>query len=300
MIFIGGDFNAKVGKKIYHDEKCCRQYSRGIRNENGSRLINFCQFHDLIITNTLFQHPARHITTWTGYRKNNNNDIAKIYNQIDYVICKYNQSAIINNSRACGGTELNSDPKIVICKINFKKMYPNWKEMTKRNNSKKEINYEMLKEKETEFKIQIESKINNTENITWDSLKNIMKQSAIETVGMRKKIKKRYEFNNEIHLSTMQKEIIIKINTPNNTINKAKWKIERNKILLEIGKICKKVYKKCLEKQLQLMEKSRNDKQTFQAMKFIYRKFPDKLFLNDQENKQILNETEVEMKVKQF
>ena len=23
MIFIGGDFNAKVGKKIYHDEKCC-------------------------------------------------------------------------------------------------------------------------------------------------------------------------------------------------------------------------------------------------------------------------------------
>ena len=40
MIFIGGDFNAKVGKKIYHDEKCCGQYSRGIRNENSSRLIN--------------------------------------------------------------------------------------------------------------------------------------------------------------------------------------------------------------------------------------------------------------------
>ena len=42
------------------------------------------------------------------------------------------------------------------------------------------------------------------------------------------------------------------------------------------------------------------DKQTFQAMKFIYRKIPDKLFLNDQENKQILNETEAEIKVKQF
>ena len=59
--------------------------------------------------------------------------------------------------------------------------------MTKRNNSKKEINYEMLKEKETVFKNQIESKINNTENTTWDFLKDIMKQSAIETVGMRKK-----------------------------------------------------------------------------------------------------------------
>ena len=48
------------------------------------------------------------------------------------------------------------------------------------------------------------------------------------------------------------------------------------------------------------MEKSRDDKQTFQAIKFIYRKIPDKLFLNDQENKQILNETEAELKGKQF
>ena len=63
-----------------------------------------------------------------------------------------------------------------------------------------------LKKKKTEYKNQIEPKINNTENITWDSLKNIMKQSAIETVGMRKKLKKGYEFNNEIqNFSTMQK-----------------------------------------------------------------------------------------------
>ena len=117
---------------------------------------------------------------------------------------------------------------------------------------------------------------------------------------MRKKIKKGYEFNNEIHLSTMQKEVRIKINTTNNTINKAKWKSERNKILFEIRKLCKKAYKKCLEKQLQLMEKSRDDKQSFQAMKFIYKKIPDKLFHNDQENKQILSETEAEIKVKQF
>ena len=47
-------------------------------------------------------------------------------------------------------------------------------------------------------------------------------------------------------------------------------------------------------------KKFRDDKQTFQAMKFVYRKIPDKLFLNDQENKQILNETEAEIKVKQF
>ena len=55
-----------------------------------------------------------------------------------------------------------------------------------------------------------------------------------------------------------------------------------------------------MEEQLQLMEKSRDDKQTFQAMKFIYRKYPDKFFFNDQENKQIFSETEAEIKIKQF
>ena len=72
------------------------------------------------------------------------------------------------------------------------------------------------------------------------------------------------------------------------------------KILFEIKNLCNKAYEKGLEEQLQLMENSRDDKQTFKAMKFIYRKIPDKLFLNDQENKQILNETKAEIKVKQF
>ena len=68
--------------------------------------------------------------------------------------------------------------------------------------------------KNAEYKNQIKCKINNTENITRDSLEDIMKQPAIETVGKRKKIKEGYEFNNEIqHLSTMQKEIRIKMNT---------------------------------------------------------------------------------------
>ena len=69
------------------------------------------------------------------------------------------------------------------------------------------------------------------------------------------------------NISLQCKEISIKINTTNNTINKAKWKSVRNKIL-EIRKLCKKAYEKCLKNQLQLMEKSRDDKQTFQAMKF--------------------------------
>ena len=88
-----------IGK--YKISVCCLQDTKSNYVEETMNGINLkflnpqnkhhgMGFHDLIITNTLFQHPDRHITTWTGYRKNNNNDITKIYNQIDYVICKYN------------------------------------------------------------------------------------------------------------------------------------------------------------------------------------------------------------------
>ena len=66
-------------------------------------------------------------------------------------------------------------------------MYPNWKEITKRKCSKQEINYGTFKEKDAGYKKKIESKINNIKNITWDSPKDILKQSTIETVGIRKR-----------------------------------------------------------------------------------------------------------------
>ena len=53
MIFITGDWNAKVGNQ--ETPGVTRKFGLGIRNEAGQMLIEFCQENAMVIANTLFQ-----------------------------------------------------------------------------------------------------------------------------------------------------------------------------------------------------------------------------------------------------
>ena len=66
---IGGNFNAEIGKRI-GSENCISQWLRGRRNESGSKLAEFCEMSNKVITNSCFQHPSKHITTWFQRRIN--------------------------------------------------------------------------------------------------------------------------------------------------------------------------------------------------------------------------------------
>ena len=69
FVFICGDFNAKVGKKINGiNEEFLGPHGRGYRNKNGNLLTKFCEKNDLYISNTKFPHKARHITTVTNWK----------------------------------------------------------------------------------------------------------------------------------------------------------------------------------------------------------------------------------------
>ena len=70
------DFNANVGTKL---ENTVGRYGLGDTNKRGERLVEFCQQHNLVITNTWFQqHPRRHYT-WQSLDK-------ETRNQIDYIM----------------------------------------------------------------------------------------------------------------------------------------------------------------------------------------------------------------------
>ena len=53
VLFIIGDWNAKVGSQETHGVTCI--FGLGIHNEVGQRLIEFCQDNALVIANALFQ-----------------------------------------------------------------------------------------------------------------------------------------------------------------------------------------------------------------------------------------------------
>jgi len=92
VLVICGDFNAKLGENC-QECQCIGKHGRGRRNFSGSVLADYCDDMHLFACNTAFQHPARHRTTWTGWRKgpNDNAPSVPIYNQIDYILCQSRQ-----------------------------------------------------------------------------------------------------------------------------------------------------------------------------------------------------------------
>ena len=64
VLFIIGNLNAKVGTQ--ETSGTTGNFSLGVQNEAGQRLIEFCQEYALVIANTLLQQHMRRLYTWTS------------------------------------------------------------------------------------------------------------------------------------------------------------------------------------------------------------------------------------------
>ena len=62
FLFIIGDWNAKVGSQQI--PRVTGKFSLGVQNEEGQKLIEFCQENVPVIANTLFQQHKRRLYTW--------------------------------------------------------------------------------------------------------------------------------------------------------------------------------------------------------------------------------------------
>ena len=60
-------------------------YDKGTRNESGEKLATFLSQAELYATNTTFQKPMRHRSTWNAHIQDK-----QIYNQIDDICVNQN------------------------------------------------------------------------------------------------------------------------------------------------------------------------------------------------------------------
>ena len=117
ITILAGDFNSKVGKRI-GSESCIGRWSRGRRNQNGIILVEFCENNGKIIANSCFQHPAKHITTWSQKRTNPvTKKTISICNQTDYIILNQKNKQILCDARSYGGTGTSSDHRLVVARM---------------------------------------------------------------------------------------------------------------------------------------------------------------------------------------
>ena len=66
VLFIIGEWNAKVGGQETPGKARPGKSGLGVQNEAGQRLKEFCQENALVIANTLFQKHKRRLYTWTS------------------------------------------------------------------------------------------------------------------------------------------------------------------------------------------------------------------------------------------
>lgn len=108
---IMGDFNAKLGKGRTGEH--IGDFGLGERNERGDTLSAFAAEHDLIVTNTFFQHHPRRLYTWKS------ND-GKTRNQIDFVLINKRFRNCIKNIKTYPGADVRSDHNPLIGKMGIR------------------------------------------------------------------------------------------------------------------------------------------------------------------------------------
>ena len=302
LILIAGDFNAKVGKSK-DMEMCLGKYSRGIRNNSGQSLIDFCNIHQLFISNSAFKHPARHITTWENHKKDTkNNKMISIYNQIDYIICQQKQKHILIDSRSYNGTLVSSDHRLLVSRMNLE-FFKIYKPANKPNT--KQYNCSLLTsdiDKREEYQNNLTDKLEHIgEEIDWDIVKNCIVETAIQTIGYNKIHPNKRPHNLEIEqMSRKQKDLRIQISNCNN-IDKAKeMKTERNQIMHRIKRKLIELKEKDLDNKVNEINEMKDSSKMFKAVNMLKRKKFENPYVHDEKGKNVTDPVHIHKIIKLY
>ena len=106
-----GDFNARIGRDAmnYHSKVIGKYAYHQESNDNGNRLIDFCESTNMNLATTRQPHPNRHQWTW----KHPNGHKA----QLDHVLIRGKWINSLRNCRSYNTVEIDSDHRIVTARI---------------------------------------------------------------------------------------------------------------------------------------------------------------------------------------
>ena len=101
LLVITGDWNARNGPEDENTRHVLGRFALSPRCDNGDRMVNFAVANHLVVTNTRFQHPRRHLVTWRS------ND-GRTTNQIEYILVQVRWASFVFDSRAYRGADTGS------------------------------------------------------------------------------------------------------------------------------------------------------------------------------------------------
>lgn len=112
ILFIMGDFNAKIGSTLHDDHirQVVGKFGLGDRNERGERLIDFCIDNSLTIVNSLFDHHKRRLYTWRS-------PDGRTKNQIDYILTRQRWKSSVRAAKTLPSADCGRDHQLLLCEF---------------------------------------------------------------------------------------------------------------------------------------------------------------------------------------
>ena len=110
VIIVAGDFNARVGQSTSRSS-LHGKHNPHVRNNNGRKLVDFCNYNNLAITNTLFPHKKIHQYTWHHPGQKNGGHV------FDYILINAQYRSCILDTKVFKKTLHISDHFPVIAKF---------------------------------------------------------------------------------------------------------------------------------------------------------------------------------------
>ena len=107
------ELQASVGVDNQGKESTMGRQRLGDANDNGDRLITFCQENRLVIGGTIFEHKNIHKVTWCS-------PDGHTQNQIDHIIINKRWRGCLQRVRARRGADVGSDHVLTVAKVKLK------------------------------------------------------------------------------------------------------------------------------------------------------------------------------------
>ncbi|CAM4934583.1 unnamed protein product [Rotaria socialis] len=161
VLILADDLNARIGTDSHTtNPRTIGKYTyHQLTDDNGNRLINYCETCNMRSTQTRFPHPKSR--SWTWLHPN-----GKSKAQIDHILINGKWLNSIRNVRAYNTVELNSDHRIVSAKLSISLRAP-------KQNKNKRIKFDWNKLKtnsvlQAQFNIEVQNRYEILQNINTD------------------------------------------------------------------------------------------------------------------------------------
>ncbi len=282
VVYAIGDWNAKVGKTT--PGSAVGKFGLGVRNEEGERLVEFCEQNNLIIGNTLFDQPNRRLYTWTSP-----NGLHR--NQIDYIIAPKRWRSSLKSAKTRPGADCGSDHELLVAKIKGKLR------KTKHNTPPKRYDLQNISE---QYRVKVSNQfqelaMEETEpEEMWDCIKSTIHQAAEEHVPKVPKKKKSHWLSSDS----------LKIAEDRKRAKERGDRDEARRLNRDFQRQARKDKAAFINHQCQLLEESNrtgNSAEIFATVRSLNGEFKPKLgAVKDPSGKVLTEEREVQDRWKQY